>query len=97
MEYEKLFKDVSNQFFIDDVIKGPVGTSRVVFTPETKRRMTIIVTPNGGRIRAVEQDPDRESTWALLARGGHKIIQFSDERTGIDIGNTVDGKPIIYQ
>ncbi|MBA3914835.1 MAG: hypothetical protein H0X25_13510 [Acidobacteriales bacterium] len=47
---------------------------------------------NGRRLRAIEQNPDKTSQWAALARSGHKVVQFRDQLTNRYVAVAVDGK-----
>lgn len=46
------------------------------------------------RIVGIEQNPDTKSRWALLARQGKRVMQFSCE--GRYIGNVVEGRLTRY-
>ena len=47
-----------------------------------------------GRIDGIEQNPETGSRWALLAREGKRIMQFSLERRYI--GNVAEGELVRY-
>jgi hypothetical protein len=47
---------------------------------------------NGREYRAIEQNPEKSSRWAQLAREGHKVVQFRDETAGRYAAVSVDGK-----
>jgi hypothetical protein len=49
---------------------------------------------NGEPLRALEQNPETQSRWAQLARGGKKVMQFLSE--GRYIGVVVEGKVTLY-
>jgi hypothetical protein len=48
----------------------------------------------GQTLRGLEQNPNTNSRWAQLARGGKKVMQFLS--SGRYIANVVDGKVQIY-
>lgn len=48
----------------------------------------------GGRLRGLEQNPNTNSRWAQLARGGQRVMQFLN--AGRYIANVVDGKSQFY-
>ncbi len=45
-------------------------------------------------LRGLEQNPNTDSRWAELARGGKKIMQFLDR--GRYVANVVDGRVNFY-
>jgi hypothetical protein len=49
---------------------------------------------DGTEIRGLEQNPDTKSRWAVLARGGKKVMQFLSE--GQYVANVVDRKVTVY-
>src|SRR5215469_1500750 len=48
----------------------------------------------GRRISAIEQNPDTASRWALLARQGRRVMQFSVDRRYF--ANVAEGKLLRY-
>lgn len=52
------------------------------------------VSLNGIHLRAVEQNPDTGSRWALLARQGKKVMQFMEGRRYVAV--VVDGNLTLY-
>lgn len=49
---------------------------------------------DGNEFRGLEQNPDRKSEWAKLARSGKKVMQFLSE--GRYVAVVVDGKITLY-
>jgi hypothetical protein len=47
---------------------------------------------NGRMIEAIEQNPEKSSRWAELARQGHQVVQFIDLETHKYVGVSVDEK-----
>jgi hypothetical protein len=46
------------------------------------------------QVRGIEQNPKTQSSWAKLARKGHKVMQFLMQ--GRYFANVVDGKVMLY-
>ena len=42
---------------------------------------------------AIEQNPNKKSRWAQLAREGHWVVQFRDAESGRYFAVVVDGEP----
>lgn len=49
---------------------------------------------DGQELRGLEQNPETQSRWAQLARGGKKVMQFLVEARYV--ANVVDGKVTLY-
>ena len=49
---------------------------------------------DGNEIRGLEQNPEKKSRWAQMARSGKKVMQFLSK--GRYVANVVDGKVNIY-
>jgi hypothetical protein len=47
----------------------------------------------GHGYEAIEQNPEKASRWAALARAGHKVVQFKDLANNRWVGVVVDGEP----
>lgn len=47
---------------------------------------------DGRLLHAIEQNPDKASQWAALARSGHGVVQFRDRLTNRYVAVAVDGK-----
>lgn len=52
---------------------------------------SVIFSANGRRYMAIEQNPDKVSRWARLARAGHQVVQFKDMSTNRFIAVALDG------
>ena len=50
----------------------------------------------GATIGAIEQNPQKPSRWAGLARGGHQVVQFKDVETNRFVAVAVDGETMVY-
>ena len=47
---------------------------------------------NGKMLEAIEQNPEKASRWAKLAREKHQVVQFMDAETHKYVAVSVDGK-----
>ena len=47
---------------------------------------------NGRMLKAIEQNPEKASRWAKLAREKHQVVQFMDAETHKYVAVSVDGK-----
>lgn len=45
---------------------------------------------------AIEQNPNKASTWGQLARQGHKVVQIKAQPSNVFVAAVVDGKVTIY-
>jgi hypothetical protein len=80
-----MFAEVANRVLTNPLVRTPVlQLGKEVFRD------------CGRRILAIQQNPDTASSWAALARNGHKVVQFRDESTNAYIAVSVDGKVEIY-
>jgi hypothetical protein len=46
----------------------------------------------GKQYQAIEQNADKPSRWGVLAREGHRVVQFRDIATGKYVAVAVDGE-----
>jgi hypothetical protein len=46
---------------------------------------------NGRVLEAIEQNPEKASSWAKLARDGHRVVQFRDVEINKYVAVAVDG------
>ncbi len=51
---------------------------------------------NGAEYLAIEQNPEKPSEWAKLAREGRQVVQFKDVAANRFVGVAVDGKVTLY-
>ena len=51
---------------------------------------------DGHKYQAIEQNPEKPSRWAELARRGHQVVQFKDSETNRFVAVSVDGKVTVY-
>ena len=50
----------------------------------------------GQENQALEQNPDKPSSWGQLARAGHQVVQFKDSATNRFVAVCVDGEITVY-
>jgi hypothetical protein len=60
------------------------------------RLRTLAFTMNGRQYQAIEQNPEKPSRWAQLAREGHQVVQFKDVETNRFVAVAVDAKVRVY-
>ena len=60
----------------------------------SQRLRTVTFDYGGRRITGIEQNPRTTSRWAMLARQGQRIMQFSVQ--GRYVGNVCEGKLVRY-
>jgi hypothetical protein len=71
-----------------DGVRGRVGRTR------SRRLRTIDFEYEGHHITGIEQNPDTGSQWAVLARQGQRVMQFSCR--GRYFANVAEGKLVRY-
>lgn len=62
----------------------------------TNHFRTVKFTMHGAEYQAIEQNPEKPSRWAQLARSGKKVVQFRDFTSGNYIAVSVEGKITEY-
>ena len=65
--------------------------SRVTRTG-SRRFRTVRFLIGGREYQAIEQNPEKPSTWGKLAREGHRVVQFRDLLTQKYVAVSVDGE-----
>jgi hypothetical protein len=60
------------------------------------RLRSVAFTIDGQQYQAIEQNPEKPSRWAKLAREGHQVVQFKDVETNRFVAVAVDGKVKVY-
>jgi hypothetical protein len=70
------------------------GESFPVTSTRAKRLRTVRFEYAPFYVDAIEQDPETSSRWALLAREGKRVMQFTIERRYI--GNVAEGELVRY-
>jgi len=95
MTLEDAVVEVWRQALVENCSTVTLGAEKfpVRVTAKSKLRQ-IDFDFDGMRLRALEQNPNRKSRWAQLARSGKKVMQFLNN--GRYIANVVDGKPKLY-
>jgi hypothetical protein len=94
--FEQTLVEVWRQVLIENANAVVLGGKRysVRVTPRKGLRQVDFIF-DGNEIRGLEQNPDTKSRWAVLARGGKKVMQFLSE--GQYVANVVDGKVTVYR
>ena len=93
--FEQTLVEVWRQVLVENSAVVELNGKRysVHITPRKGLRQVDFIF-DGNEIRGLEQNPDTESRWAVLARGGKKVMQFLSE--GQYVAVVVDGKVILY-
>jgi hypothetical protein len=93
--FEQTLVEVWRQVLIENanavVLGGKRYSARI--TPRKGLRQVDFIF-DGNEMRALEQNPDTKSRWAVLARSGKKVMQFLSD--GRYVANVVDGKMNLY-
>ena len=58
----------------------------------SRRFRTVRFLMGGKEYQAIEQNPEKSSTWGKLAREGHRVVQFRDLLTHKYVAVSVDGE-----
>lgn len=60
------------------------------------RFRTVAFETDGREYQAIEQNPEKPSSWGKLASKGHQVVQFKDGKTNKFVAVAVDGKVRVY-
>jgi hypothetical protein len=63
---------------------------------ECHRFRTVAFEIDGREYQAIEQNPEKPSCWAQLARKGHRVVQFKEAELNKSVAVAVDGKVKFY-
>lgn len=72
------------------------GKSLRVWWTSRQRLKAVNFKMNGQNYQAIEQNQDKQTRWARLARAGHQVVQFKNVQTNKFIAVAVDGNLIRY-
>jgi hypothetical protein len=72
------------------------GKSVPVSRTSNHRLRSLAFTMDGREHQAIEQNPDKPSSWGQLARAGHQVVQFKDRGTNRFVAVSVDGRVMVY-
>ncbi len=72
------------------------GKSLPVRRTSTQHLRTLAFTMDGRQYQAIEQNAEKPSRWAQLARSGHQVVQFKDFETNRFVAVAVDGEVKVY-
>jgi hypothetical protein len=61
-----------------------------------RRFRTVRFVMGGNEYQAIEQNPQKPSRWGLLAREGHRVVQFRDLTSGKYVAVVADDKVTEY-
>lgn len=78
----------------DQVLVG--GQTLLVKCIGRGRLRTVQFSLKGKMIEAIEQNPEKSSRWAELARQRHQVVQFIEVETHRYLAVSVDGKAREY-
>ncbi len=90
-----LLQDVATQMMSGTTVRLRGKILRVGRT-SVKHLKAVPFTMNGREYEAIEQNPDKASRWAELARAGHQVVQFKDVATNRFVAVAVDGEVTEY-
>ena len=107
MDLGSLFVDIAKQFFV-----GPVtlGGSKIPVCKTSQQGLKIACFPKPDPqmgnprlpfLKAIEQNAAKTSKWGMLARKGHRVLQFLEcrdpkDNNGNYLGVAVDGAVTLY-
>lgn len=78
-------------------VDGQNGSQKIRMKRTGSGRLRMVQFPLDGRmIEAIEQNPEKTSRWAELARKKHQVVQFIDLASHKYVGVSVDGKAREY-
>lgn len=86
-----IFQSVAEQLLTGPQIIVDGRSTRVTRTGSLRLR-TARFLAHGREYQAIEQNADKPSHWAKLARAGHKVVQFRDLGSQKYVAVSVDGQ-----
>jgi len=90
-----LLSSLATQLMSGDQVE--LGGQRLsVRRTSSGRFRTVNFVMAGHEFAAIEQNPDKPSQWAQLARSGHQVVQFKDCASNRFVAVVVDGKVTEY-
>ncbi len=92
---DELLQSVATQLLMRDEVEVNGKRLRVRRTSASRLRC-VGFEMNDRHYEAIEQNPDKPSRWAQLAREGHQVVQFKDAETNRFVAVAVDGKVQVY-
>lgn len=72
------------------------GKSSPIRRTSSQRLRTLAFTMAGKEYQAIEQNPEKPSSWGQMARSGHQVVQFMDLETNKFVAVTVHGTVKVY-
>jgi hypothetical protein len=89
-DMQKVLGLVAAQLMSGDEVLVEGQTIRVSRVGRGRLRM-VSFRMNGRGWEAIEQNPEKPSSWGKLAREGHQVVQFRDLETRKYVAVSVDG------
>ena len=103
MTLEETLLEIWRQALVEGSSEIDLDGRRLRVRPTPKRRLKEVdFSFEGRRLRGIEQNPETASRWAEMARGGAKIMQFTEvpegegQSRGRFFANVADGKVTRY-
>lgn len=90
-ETKEVFAAVAGQMMTGEVVV--VDGQKLLVRRVGRGQFRMVQFTVGGRMfEAIEQNPEKASSWGKLAREGHRVVQFRDLEAHKYIAAAVDGK-----
>jgi hypothetical protein len=90
-DFEKVLRSVAAQLMSGDFVL--LENQRIPVKRIGRGRLRMVQFKlNGSLLEAIEQNPDKPSRWAKLAREKHPVVQFLDVETHKYVAVSVDGE-----
>lgn len=91
-----LFRSIALQLLHEPQVE--VGGQRIpVWRTSVHRLRAVAFSVDGRKFLAIEQNPEKASYWAKLARQGHRVVQFKDVAANRYVAVSVDGEVKEYR
>jgi hypothetical protein len=89
-EMATILGSVAAQLIGGDVVA--LGDQKIPVKRVGRGRLRMVQFRMNGRVlEAIEQNPEKASSWAKLARDGHQVVQFRDVEIHKYVAVAVDG------
>lgn len=88
---ENIFASVASQLFSGDHVTVENQKIRVKRISSGHLRM-VQFSADGKQYEAIEQNPEKSSRWAKLAREKHQVVQFIELESHKYVAVSIDGK-----
>ena len=91
----ELLASIANQLRASDTVELD-GTRLHVRRLGHQRLKSMSLSIDRHEYQAIEQNPEKPSTWGQLARSGHQVVQFKDVGINRFVAVAVDGEITVY-